>query len=84
MGKSVKGGKRRRSRAEQGQKQACVEPLCYHSPTEGGMTCVSTFTSMTASMMVLLCLLDNDPTMALAASWTRLWSGKFSGWKDWI
>lgn len=56
---------------------------CHYSPTEGGITCVSTLTSMTASMMVLLCRLDKEPTMALAASWTRRWSGKSSGRKDW-
>lgn len=54
----------------------------HYLPTEGGMTCVSTLTSMTASMMVLLCLLDKEPTMALAASWIKLWSAKSSGWKD--
>lgn len=56
----------------------------YYSPTEGGMTNVSTLTSMTASMLVLLCRLDSEPTMALAASLIRLWSGRSSGWKDWV
>lgn len=33
-------------------------------------------------MMVLLWRLDSEATMAVAARWTRLWSGKSSGWKD--
>lgn len=65
--------------------KCCVKcKNCFnYSPTEGGMTCVSTLTSMTANMMVLLCRLDKEPTIALAASWIKLWSGKSSGWKDW-
>lgn len=46
------------------------------------MTCVSTLTSMTASIMVLLCRFDKVPTIVLAVSWIRLWSGRSSGWKD--
>lgn len=43
-------------------------PLLY-SPTGWDMTGISTLTSMTASMTVLLCRLDNILTMVLAASW---------------
>lgn len=55
-------------------------------PTGGGMTCVSTFTSTTASMTVLLCRLDKALIMALAASWICPRSPSFarpSCSKDW-
>lgn len=72
----------RRNRARPKTKPWWDTLVDYYSPTEGAMTCVSTLTSTTASIMVLLCRLDKVPTMALAACWIRLWSGRSSGWKD--
>lgn len=62
--------------------KALWDTFIQYLPTEGDMIWVSTLTSITASMMVLLCRLDKVPTIALAACWIRLWSGRSSGWKD--